>query len=640
MSGPPLRKYREWDEEDMKQAIRAIKDERKAIYKVAKEFNVPQSTLDDRYNQRHTEKVGRPTKLSPEDEEALVKYSMYMATKGFPLTAGVMKALAKEIDAVSSKEKGEAPRFGGKLPGKRWWSAFKRRHPEISLRSPDSLDRARAAMSNARVVEKHFEQLGQLLSENKLHDRPFQVYNADETGMSMDARKSRVVVPTASKRAPSIRSGGRDHITAMSCVSAAGAVVPPMIVFNRAMPSGKFSEGGPPGALYAWSESGFINKELFEEWFFKVFLVHCHKERPILLIVDQHSSHLSLKVLKTAMEQNIIIYGLPPHTSHFTQPLDVTVFSSLKTKWATTLESLQAADTRFQVRKTTFPKIFASVQDLTFTPENIKSGFKKTGILPYNKSAIDSIWTNMSPETKSASGEATATGTESANAESASEAGTESANAESASEATATGTESANAESASEATATGTESANAESTSEATATGTESANAKRSNSETCCSTCGRSANPLVGTLVPEHLQDILRPVESAPNCKQTKRRKLSARVMTHEDIVKELEKKEEDEKMKKAKAEERRKRAELTRLQREAKAKEREDKKRKRQMEKENEEKDKEMEKEEEENEMDPQNEEDEREQNGKCQGDGSKRRRIKKRDSCYEYDF
>ncbi|KAI8494595.1 hypothetical protein Bbelb_278210 [Branchiostoma belcheri] len=79
----------------------------------------------------------------------------------------------------------------------------------------------------------------------------------------------------------------------------------------------------------------------------------------------------------------------------------------------------------------------------------------------------------MSPESKSASGEATATGTESANAESASEAtatGTESANAESASEATATGTESANAESASEATATGTESTNAESASEATAT--------------------------------------------------------------------------------------------------------------------------------------------------------------------------
>ncbi|XP_078658355.1 uncharacterized protein LOC144903812, partial [Branchiostoma floridae x Branchiostoma belcheri] len=348
-------------------------------------------------------------------------------------------------------------------PGKRWGSAFRRRHPEISLRSPDSLDRARAAMSNARVVEKHFKQLG-----------------------------------------------GRDHITVMSCVSSAGAVVPPMIIFNRAMPSGKFSEGGPPGAMYAWSESGFINKELFEDWFFKVFLVHCHRERPILLVVDQHSSHLSLKVLKTAMEQKIIIYGLPPHTSHFTQPLDVTVFSSLKTKWATTLESLQAADTRFQVRKTTFPKIFASVQDLTFTPENIKSGFKKTGILPYDKSVIDSIWTNMSPETKSASGEATATGTESANAESASE---------------------------------------------ATATGTESA----------------------------------------------------------------LEKKEEDEK---------------------TKAKEREDKKRKRQMEKENEEKDKEMEKEDEENEMDPQNEEDEREQNGKCQGDGSKRRRIKKRDSWYEYDF
>ncbi|KAI8513941.1 hypothetical protein Bbelb_082650 [Branchiostoma belcheri] len=40
-------------------------------------------TLDDRYNERHGEKVGRPTKLSEKDKDTLVKYSMYMARKGF-----------------------------------------------------------------------------------------------------------------------------------------------------------------------------------------------------------------------------------------------------------------------------------------------------------------------------------------------------------------------------------------------------------------------------------------------------------------------------------------------------------------------------------------------------------------------------
>ncbi|XP_035696853.1 tigger transposable element-derived protein 2-like [Branchiostoma floridae] len=468
------------------------------------------------------------------------------------------------------------------MPGKRRLMGFRRRHPEISLRSPDSLDRARAAMSNAKIVGDHFLKVGELLEENNLQNRPHQIYNADETGMALDAKKSRVIVPTASKRAPSIRSGGRDHISVMSCVSAAGGVVPPMIVFNKALPSGKFSDGGPPGALYASSESGYINKELFEQWYFKIFLPHCHKERPILLVLDQHGSHLSLKVLMSAMEEKIVIYGLPPHTSHFTQPLDVTVFSVLKTKWATTLEALQAVDSRFQARKTTFPRIFASVQDQVFNADKIKAGFKKTGIFPFNEDAIDSVWTDMSTSEGPSAQEG-----------SSGESG-------------------------------------------------ELSSAERSNSETC-PTCGHAPNPLVGTLVPEHLQDILRPVNST-TAKQTRRRKLSARVMTHEDIVEELRKKEEDERTKKAKAEERKKKAELTRLQKEAKAKQREDKKRKREMENGDEEKEKELgkeeeEKEEEEKEMDAQKEE-EKEQSVECQRDGSKRRRVKKRDSRYDYDY
>ncbi|XP_066285774.1 uncharacterized protein [Branchiostoma lanceolatum] len=501
----PSRRYREWVEDDVQNALREVRLEQKSVYAASKAYNLPRSTLDDRFKERHGDKVGRRTKLEPEDEETLVRYSMYMAGKGFPLTAGVMKVLAKEIDKESSKKRGEDPRFGGKTPGKRWWSGFRLRHPQISLRSPDRLDRARAAMSNPNTFSNHFAKLDELLTKHSLHQRPFLVYNADETGMELDARRSRVVVPTASKRAPAIRSGGRDHVTVMACVSAAGAVLPPMVIYDKNLPSGRFSEGGPPGAVYAHSASGFINRELFQDWFFKIFVPHCHQSRPILLLLDQHTDHLSLNVLEAALAQDIIIYGLPPHTSQCTQPLDATVFSSLKAKWSKTLEALQVASHSFQVKKSNFARIYSSVQDDSFTADNIKASFAKTGVLPFNPKALDKVWMNMTSSTGSEAGPSTS-----------SEAGPS----------------------------------------------TSTVSTSQAPHQPVCTSCGNTFdNPVVNSLVPPHLRSILRTVTSV--AKQTRRKKLVARVLTHEDVINDLKKKEEEEKQKKAKGEERKKKAEM-----------------------------------------------------------------------------
>ncbi|CAH1248371.1 JRKL [Branchiostoma lanceolatum] len=588
------RRYREWEESDMQEAIRMIAEQSKSVYAAAKALNIPRVTLHDRFNQRHGDKVGRPPKLSAEDETALVQYSMYMATKGFPLTAGVMKALAKEVDKESSKQRGEEPRFGGKTPGKKWWKSFRLRHPEISLRTPDSLDRARAAMSNKNVVADHFKKLGDIIDQHNLSERPYLIYNADETGMALDARRSRVIVPTASKRAPAVKSGSRDHITVMACVSAGGGVIPPMIVYDRALPSGLFSDGGPSGAVYAHSDSGYMTRELFEKWFFCNFLPHCHKARPLLLILDQATCHLSLKVLQTAIQEKIVIYGLPPHTSQYTQPLDVSIFASVKAKWANTIESLQASNMKFQAKKSTFARIYSSVQDQSFSPQNIKSGFKKTGIYPFDPQAIDNIWKEMSNAVQDAEGPSCSTSVD---------------------------------------------------------TGTSDKDTPK-----VCDTCGNQlVNPIAGTLVPAHLHKILRPTTTQNGTvKQTRRKKLSARVMTHEDLVEELKKKEEDEKEKRAKGEERKKKAETKRKEKEAKEMEKEEKRKEKEakeMEKEEKRKEKEtkeMEKEEKRKEkggMKRKREEKDGDEAGQAQDNsieesGTKRTRRAKKMDCYEYNF
>lgn len=68
-----------------------------------------------------------------------------------------------------------------------------------------------------------------------------------------------------------------------------------------------------------------MDGELFVEWFRKVFIPNCGTGRPVILIMDNHDSHISLPVIRLARENDIILLGLPAHTTHILQPLDVKV---------------------------------------------------------------------------------------------------------------------------------------------------------------------------------------------------------------------------------------------------------------------------------------------------------------------------
>ena len=45
-----------------------------------------------------------------------------------------------------------------------------------------------------------------------------------------------------------------------------------------------------------------------------------------VLLLDNHSSHVSVKALQFALSARIRLVNLPPHTSHLLQPLDVGIF--------------------------------------------------------------------------------------------------------------------------------------------------------------------------------------------------------------------------------------------------------------------------------------------------------------------------
>lgn len=142
-----------------------------------------------------------------------------------------------------------------------------------------------------------------------------------------------------------------------------------------------------PGTVYAATKKGWMESEVFTNYFLTSLIPALGPERPALIIYDGHSTHISLKIVAAAIENNITILKLPPHSSHLLQPLDLSVFRPFKLKWDEKLISWQRQHVGQKLPK----KMFSAFLCETWTnlsTEVIKSGFRKGGIWPLNKRVI------------------------------------------------------------------------------------------------------------------------------------------------------------------------------------------------------------------------------------------------------------
>ena len=87
-----------------------------------------------------------------------------------------------------------------------------------------------------------------------------------------------------------------------------------MVVFTGKYFNSQLSVGKVPGTLYGMLPNGWMDQQLFSNWFLKHFSAHAVSERPLLLLLDGHSSQYTLELVKAAAK-GVTIFCLPPHTS-------------------------------------------------------------------------------------------------------------------------------------------------------------------------------------------------------------------------------------------------------------------------------------------------------------------------------------
>ena len=65
-----------------------------------------------------------------------------------------------------------------------WWDRFRQRHPQLTLRTGETLAYVRAVCTNRVILDKYFDLLEDVYSKNSL--KPGRIFNLDETGIPQE----------------------------------------------------------------------------------------------------------------------------------------------------------------------------------------------------------------------------------------------------------------------------------------------------------------------------------------------------------------------------------------------------------------------------------------------------------------------
>lgn len=301
----------------------------------------------------------------------------------FGLTPKQLKRAAFEF-----AEKHKIPhRFNkhSRTAGKEWLRGFMKRHPTISLRQPTSTSIARAMGFNRPQVDRFFVKMSALMDKYKFP--PQSIYNMDETGISTVPNRPPRVLSIKGKRAVNkIASSERGlNVTAVNAVSATGHFIPPAFIFKRKRMKAELLDGAPIGSIGMVSDSSFINGDLFIDRL-SHFKDHTRpsKDHPILLILDKHKSHCSLKAIDFYRQNNIVALTLPPHCSHKMQPLDWGFHGAVEKYYAGECEKWLRNHPGRAITTFQLTSIFTPTFNKAATVACGVDSFKTTGIWPWN----------------------------------------------------------------------------------------------------------------------------------------------------------------------------------------------------------------------------------------------------------------
>jgi hypothetical protein len=168
-------------------------------------------------------------------------------------------------------------------------------------------------------------------------------------------------------------------------MSVTGHFIPPALIFKRKCMVETLFHGAPEGTVGYPTENGWIDRQTFTKWLGH-FIAHARPtpDNKVLIILDNHISHINLQAIYLARKHGIVMISIPPHTSHKLQPLDRTVYGPMKVYYHQEVDKWMVTHPGMRVDDYKVAALFRGAFLRAATAKNACSGFSCTGIWPLN----------------------------------------------------------------------------------------------------------------------------------------------------------------------------------------------------------------------------------------------------------------
>lgn len=195
------------------------------------------------------------------------------------------------------------------------------------------------------------------------------------------------------------QDGNRQWLTILATICMDGTFLPPGLIYESGagnLMSTWFDDFKPDEheAFFAASESGWSNEDIGFSWLTNIFDRYSKPKARNgrdyrLLFIDGHTSHVNLRFLKWCEKHRIAVALYPSHSTHRLQALDVAIFSPLANYYSTSLDSwIQQTKGLTSMGKREFFGLFYPAFLKAFTKDNIESGWRKTGLYPFDPEVV------------------------------------------------------------------------------------------------------------------------------------------------------------------------------------------------------------------------------------------------------------